>query len=259
MKRLLRWLLYTVVGLLVLMIGGVWLLGLKRHADAAPEAIAALASDEDVTVTDSPYLMLKPARQPEKMGVIFYPGAYVDVRGYATTLRPVAAAGYRVVVVAMPMDVAIFGLNRALEVQAANPEIRRWVLVGHSLGGAMAATFASMHPNALDGLIIWDSYPPGSASLANYSKPVWHIHRATPDGKPPATFSERRNLFPANSQWLPIRGGIHMYFGSFSGGGYQEDWAPSITRDAEHQLVIAATLRALDSIAGATPVAQAAP
>ncbi len=253
MKKFLRGALYAVIGLVVLMVGSVWVLGLMRHADAAQEALAALQPGDDVAVEEGRYIVLRPRRNAEKMGVIFYPGAYVDARGYATTLRPVAAAGYRVVIVPMPMEFAIFGLNRVFDVQAAFPDVQRWVLIGHSLGGAMAATFASNHPDALAGLVVWDSYPASAASLANYPRPVWHVHRATPDGKPPAAFAARRNLFPADSQWLPIPGGIHMYFGSFDGGGYQEDWAPSISRDAEHQLVIAATLRALDSIAAGAP------
>jgi pimeloyl-ACP methyl ester carboxylesterase len=253
MKKFLRGALYTIIALLVLTVGSVWVLGLRRHADAAPEALAALAPGADVVVEQGRYLVLKPRHKAGKMGVIFYPGAYADPRGYVTTLRPVAAAGYRVVIVPMPLEVAIFGLNRALAVQAAFPEVRRWALIGHSLGGAMAATFASRHPQALAGLVIWDSYPTSAASLANYPRPVWHVHRATPDGRPPAAFAARRDLFPANSQWLPIPGGIHMYFGSFDGGGYREDWAPSISRDAEHRLVVAATLRALDSIAADAP------
>jgi pimeloyl-ACP methyl ester carboxylesterase len=253
MKKVLRGALYTVIALLVLMVGSVWVLGLMRHADAAPEALTALKPGDDVMVEEGRYIVLRPRRNAEKMGVIFYPGAYADARGYATTLRPVALAGYRVVIVPMPLEFAMFGLNRALAVQAAFADIHRWVLIGHSLGGAMAATFASIHPDALAGLVLWDSYPTSAASLANYPRPVWHVHRATPDGKPPAAFAERRNLFPANSQWLPIPGGIHMYFGSFDGGGYREDWAPSISRDAEHQLVIAATLRALDGIAAGAP------
>lgn len=249
MKKFLRGALYAVIGLVVLMVGSVWLLGLKRHAIAAQEALTALQPGDDVAVEEGRYIVLRPRRNAEKMGVIFYPGAYVDARGYATTLRPVAAAGYRVVIVPMPMEFAIFGLNRVFDVQAAFPDVHHWVLIGHSLGGAMAATFASSHPDALAGLVLWDSYPTSAASLANYPRPVWHVHRATPNGEPPAAFTARRNLFPANSQWLPIPGGIHMYFGSFDGGGYKEDWAPSISQDAEHKLVISATLHALDSIA----------
>jgi hypothetical protein len=110
----------------------------------------------------------------------------------------------------------------------------------------MAGLFASRHVEALDGVVIWDSFP--AADLAQYPKPVWHIHRATPDGAPPALFAQRRGLFPAGSHWVPIRGGVHLYFGDFVGGGYQEDWAPSISRDQQQLQVVAATLQALADI-----------
>jgi hypothetical protein len=39
-----------------------------------------------------------------------------------------------------------------------------------------------------------------------------------------------------------------MYFGSFTGGGYQEDWPPEISEAQQHVLVIAGTLEALADI-----------
>jgi hypothetical protein len=106
MRKFLRATLYTVIGLAALMIGSVWALGLTRHADAAQEALTALVPGDDVAVEQGRYIILRPRRNAEKMGVILYPGAYVDARGYATTLRPIAAAGYRVVIVPMPMEFA---------------------------------------------------------------------------------------------------------------------------------------------------------
>jgi hypothetical protein len=53
---------------------------------------------------------------------------------------------------------------------------------------------------------------------------------------------------------VPIPGGIHMYFGSFVGGAYKEQWTPSISREAQHVQVIDGTLRALHALApGAGP------
>jgi hypothetical protein len=39
-----------------------------------------------------------------------------------------------------------------------------------------------------------------------------------------------------------------MYFGSFDGGGFQEDWAPTISREDQQDQVVAATLEALRAI-----------
>lgn len=224
-----------------------------RRAVPAPDAIEAMHPDSRVEIVDDDWVVFRPVGRRPDTGVILYPGANCDVRGYAPVLRPIAENGYLVVAVRMPFDFAIFAPNRALAVRKAFPEIRRWVLIGHSMGGAMAASFVHGHPDAVSGLIIWDSYPPGYASLADAHLPVWHIHRAMPDGTPPAAFAERRDLYPASSTWVPIRGGIHMYFGSFIGGAYREQWSPAISREVQHRQVIGATLWALHAVSD-TPV-----
>jgi hypothetical protein len=256
--RALRWTIVTVLAAVLLSVGAMWQQRFARHADASPGALAAAASDDEVQVDNTRYLTLRPRHGHERLGVIMYPGAYTDIRGYAPTLKPVAAAGYRVIVVPMPFELAILGIDRASDVQAANADIRHWAIIGHSLGGAAAAVFADRHRGTLDGVITWDSYPPSFASLADFQGPVWHVHRARLDGTPPETFARQRSLFPRDSRWVPIPGGIHMSFGSFVAGGYQEDWAPEIDQEAQHKLVVAATLQALADIERVGKPAQAA-
>lgn len=248
MKKLLK---YLVIPAVVLALAGY--LGLaawsqSRHASPTPEALAALASDATVAVEQGKYLTFAPAGAPPRLGVIVYPGANCDVRGYAPVLRRLAAAGYLMVDVPMPLEFAFLAPDRALEAMAAYPDIKRWAIIGHSLGGAMAASFTNRHPDRVAGLIVWDSYPPENRSVADFPKPVWHIHRATADGSPPASFEAHRASYPQSARWVPIRGGIHMYFGSFDGGGYVEDWQPTITRAEQHDQVVAATLEALQTM-----------
>jgi len=246
--RALKWTGIAVVGLVALTFGALFQQKAARHADASPLALAAAVSDDEVRVDEGAHLTFRPLKVPERMGVIVYPGAFVDIRGYAPTLKPLASAGYRVVVTPMPFELSILAVDRALEAMAANPDVTRWAILGHSIGGAAAGSFAHGHPDAVDGVIIWDSYPPSTSSLAQFPKPAWHIHRATPDGAAPAQFTAQRGTYPPGSTWVPIPGGIHMNFGSFSGGGYVEDWAASISQEEQHRLVIAATLRALAEI-----------
>ncbi len=249
MKRALK---YLVVGLVVIAVAawvGLWAWGKSRHAAAGPAALAALASDAAVTVEQGEFLVFRPSAGEPRLGVIFYPGANCDVRGYAPILRGLAAAGYFVVAVPMPLEFAFLGPNRARDVQAAFPQLRRWAMIGHSLGGAMAANFTFHSPDRVAGIVFWDSYPPSNASLAQFPRPVWQIHRATPDGTPPEAIAAQRHLFPAASHWVPIPGGIHMYFGDFVGGGFVEDWEPTISRSDQIGRVTAATLEALQEIA----------
>ncbi len=104
------------------------------------EAMQALHSDEVVNVTLLPgQIIFRPAQGTVDVGLVFYPGGRVDYRSYAPPLRAIAAEGYWVALVSMPLNLAVFDPNRANAVIDAHPEIQHWAVGGHSLGGAMAA------------------------------------------------------------------------------------------------------------------------
>ena len=241
MKKFLKILLAVVVLVPLLAFGWLTYSTEKNLATPAQEALAALDSDASVQVDSGDWLIMRPAASETTAGLILYPGANCDIRGYAPVLREVAAQGTLVVVMSMPFDFSIFAPDRADDVRTAFPQIKQWVIAGHSMGGVMAARYAFHHPDDIAGLILWDSYPAGSNSLAESTLPVWHIHRATPDGMASQKFQDMRHLFPDDSKWIPIPGGQHMYFGSFDGGGYQEEWAAGIDR-AEQQTIVTATM-----------------
>lgn len=250
MKKFLKVVAILLVALVVLAVAGLFISTEVRRADPAAEALAALEPDSQVVVTRdgnlADTLEFRPATGNPEVGVILYPGANCDIRGYAPLLRRIAAEGYVVVAMQMPFDFSIFGHRRALEVPPAWPGVKRWVLIGHSMGGAMAAQFVHENTDAMAGLILWDSYPPdGATNVATWDRPVWNLHRAKPDGSPPATFEQRRALLPPDSVWVGFNGGIHMYFGSFDGGAYKEEWEPSISRADQQDQIVKATLDAI--------------
>lgn len=233
------------VALLAILAAGYLYSMQANKALPAPEALVAMRSDERVTVEDGRFVVFRPVGASPTTGLMLYPGASCDVRGYAPVLRRIADRGYVVVGVPMPLDMAIFAPNRADEVRAAFPAVKRWVVAGHSMGGAMAAHYAHQHPDDLAGLLLWDSRPAESDTLVDLKYPVWHIHRATADGRAPEKLERYRNLFPATSTWVPVRGGIHMQYGSFVGGAYKEEWTATISREAQQDVAVTGTLNAL--------------
>ncbi|MBE0687196.1 MAG: hypothetical protein IH585_14495, partial [Anaerolineaceae bacterium] len=121
---------------------------------ASPDASAlqALVSDERVTISEGQYWMqFSPANRTPTSGLIFYPGGRVDYRAYSPLMREIANGGYSVFLVKMPLSLAVFGINRADAVLAANPEITTWFIGGHSLGGAMAASYIYNNPVGMQG------------------------------------------------------------------------------------------------------------
>lgn len=69
---------------------------------------------------------------------------------------------------------------RDLEVLVAHLALRRFVLIGHSMGGANAFVFAARHPEHLAGLVIEDMGPGASANSAGAER-IRRELQATPD------------------------------------------------------------------------------
>jgi len=240
------------IAAIVLIVGGYAFLSWnaeKSLSEALPEALALVESDTAVTATyDENWVVLKPNNVEPTVGVIVYPGAYCDVRGYGPLLRPMAEAGYLVIGAQMPFYFSIFAPNEADNIRAAFPEIEKWVIVGHSMGGAMAGMYGDNHRDDLAGIVFWDSYPPTSNDLSDIEIPVMHIHRARPDGSLPQKFIDNAYLSPESATWVGVPGGIHMYFGAFGEGVYEEEWEASISSQAQWEIANAAMLDFLSKI-----------
>jgi len=171
-----------------------------------PEALAALQSDAQVQVEAEGWLIFRPVGGERAVGLILYPGGRVDPRAYAPPARAIAAEGYLVVMVPMPLNLAFFGPDRAAEVMAAFPEVEHWAVGGHSLGEAMAARFAHGHPSAVQGLVLWASYPAASDDLSARELAVVSIS-GTRDGlATEEKIAASRSLLPAQTRWVTIEG-----------------------------------------------------
>ena len=213
-----------------------------------PEAAAALRPDARVQVATSPWLTFTPTGAPPATGFIFYPGGRVDARSYAPAARAIAERGYLVVIAPAPFNLAVFRPAVAEAVIAAHPEIVRWAVGGHSLGGAMAANFAYTHPDAVQGLVLWAAYPAGNNSLAGRRLAVSSIY-GTRDGlATQAKIDAARPLLPAGTSYVPIEGGNHAQMGWY--GLQSGDGVAGITREAQQARVLEATVALLAGLGG---------
>jgi pimeloyl-ACP methyl ester carboxylesterase len=220
----------------------------------APEALAALQSDAQVTVATSPWLTFQPATGQAAAGFILYPGGRVDARSYAPVARALAERGYLAIIVPMPFNLAVFGSERADAVIAAHPEITHWAVGGHSLGGAMAASYLYAKPGAAEGLVLWASYPANNNSLANRDLAVVSIF-GTRDGlATTGKIEASRALLPATTRFVTLQGGNHAQFGAY--GVQPGDGIATISPEEQHAATVNATVDLLaQAAAGAGQVA----
>ena len=99
-------------------------------------------------------------------GLVYSPGARVDVRATAAVLRPLAEAGYLVVALKEPLGIALTSPGQSGTAIGAFPGVDHWAVGGHSLGGVVASSFAAKN-DVVDGLLLHASYPLGDMSDAD--------------------------------------------------------------------------------------------
>lgn len=213
----------------------VWL----RPLGADTVALRALQDGKGVDVTSSNLVVRLQPDEPRSTGLVFYPGARVDPRAYAHILRPIAEAGYPVVIIKLPLNLAVLDSDAADAVVGDDDGIERWVVGGHSLGGAMAATYASTPRDELDGLLLYGAYPADDLSDRTELE-VTSVY-GTEDGLTTVDDIERtKHLLPPQTEFVPIEGGIHSFFGDY--GHQRGDGEATIGRGGAQDRIVAATL-----------------
>ncbi|MDQ2782774.1 MAG: alpha/beta hydrolase [Actinomycetota bacterium] len=234
-----------VVGTVLLLGGIVYLIPLP-----ATDPVSAMQSTSAVTVASSPTrIVLTPAGgTTPRAGLVFQPGAKVDPRAYVALLKPVAEAGYLVVIVKQPFDIGFLSIGDPGNVIAANPGITRWSVAGHSLGGVAAGSYAEQQKPLVRGLLFWASYPLGS--LAARTDLVVTSVSGTNDGlSTPADIEASRAKLPPSATFVAVEGGVHAFFGDY--GEQPGDGAPSVSREVAQQQIIAATVAFMAKVAAA--------
>ena len=216
-----------------------------RPFPATPVALAALRSGSDVTIVESATrIELAPNGPRSSTGLVFYPGARVDARAYSAILRPIAAAGYLVVIVKLPFGIAFTDVNAAEGVIDDHREVDRWVVGGHSLGGAVGSQFADDHRDLIAGLLFWASFPTRNLSSVPFS--VASVS-GTEDGlATPAKIDASRSDLPSTTKFTAVDGAVHADFGDY--GPQAGDGTPTIDRASAQRQIVAASLELLATI-----------
>jgi dienelactone hydrolase len=147
----------------------------------------------------------------------------------------------------MPLNLAVFAPDRAAEVMAAFPQIGRWAVGGHSLGGAMAARFALQNPDAVQGLVLWAAYPASTDDLSGHPLAVASIYGTLDGLATEDKIAASRPLLPGNTLWVAIEGGNHAQFGWY--GPQSGDGTATISREEQQRQIVAATLELLSRLA----------
>lgn len=231
------------IALIVLAVGWVALMAWLRPYTAIDPALSAMRADATTAVVETPTeIVLSPVGPASDTAVFFQPGALVDARAYAAVLRPLVDDGHTVVIPKQPLGIAFLAVGAFDAARPQHPEIERWVVGGHSLGGTVAAIEA----DAADGLLFFASYPADDIS-ETLTIPVESIS-GTRDGlATPQKIDASRATLPSDAGFTVIDGASHAQFGDY--GPQAGDNTPEISNDEARAAISAAAVEFVASVA----------
>jgi hypothetical protein len=224
MKRLLK---NMVIALIIILMATLIYFQMSFYP-ALDSASSCYTNNPNATI-EGGMITFKPVHNSPTVGVIIYPGGNVDFAAYAPLAAQISAGGYPVYLLRMPMNLAVFGINRANEVIQSNPQINHWIMMGHSLGGSMAARFSKSHTQQVSGLVLLAAY--SDTDLSDMGIHVFDIYGSR-DGVLNFQQKERYNIhLPDDTVTLRIEGGNHAGFGFY--GPQRGDQDATIIRDVQ--------------------------
>lgn len=183
-----------------------------------------------VTITETECGLLLDGEGDEN-ALIFYPGAKVEYTAYIPLLYEIAEKGVDVFLVKMPFNLAFFGINRADEI-ISSFNYSHFYICGHSLGGAMAAYYASGKADKLDGIIFLASFT--TKDLKDTGLRVLTLYGSEDGVLSFDKVAEGRKMLPSDSEEVVIEGANHAFFGLY--GEQKGDGKATISAEKQRSL-----------------------
>lgn len=216
--------------LTVMFLGITFAFYVQDYYHATPEAmVAATVPFGNTIITEYPNKMIVFEPENPKAGLIFYPGGKVQYEAYAPLMQSLAQQDILCVLVHMPANLAVLDNNAAEKIPAMFPRVSEWYLAGHSLGGAMGASFVSKHAKDFNGLILLAAY--STADISKMPLTVLSIYGSEDGVMKKDSYMKYYENLPPNLIEVVIPGGCHAGFGDY--GPQEGDGIPTISNEEQ--------------------------
>lgn len=164
-----------------------------------------------------------------EVGIIFYPGGKVEYTAYEPLMKSLAAKGLFCVLLKMPYNLAVFGINSASGIYEVYPKIGKWYMMGHSLGGSMAGLYLTDNNDDYDGLVLLASYV--TKDLTYTDLDVISIYGSEDKVLNKDKYKKYKSNLPSDLVEIVISGANHAYFGIY--GEQKGDGEATITNEEQ--------------------------
>ena len=212
---------------LLLLLAGAFLFYVSDyyHADAA---VAASSSQEEPKEKNGALLY---GPEDAETALIFYPGGKVEYTAYQPLMEKIAEKGILCILPKMPFNLAVSDVNAADKYITDFPQVSHWYVGGHSLGGSMAAAYATEHSDNVEGVVLLASY--GTTDLTMEGMRVLSIYGSEDRVLNRESYMDNKSNLPKGFSELVIQGGNHGGFGCY--GQQKGDGEASISQDRQQE------------------------
>ncbi len=162
-------------------------------------------------------------------GFVFYPGGKVEPQAYLPLAEKISQNNIAVMIAKMPFNLAVFDMAKADKIIAEKNDIKSWYIGGHSLGGAIAASFVAENSDCYSGLVLLGAY--STADLKKSDVQVLTITATEDKVMNWDSYEKYYDNLPTDKKEITIEGGCHSYFGNY--GMQKGDGMPEITREEQ--------------------------
>lgn len=218
------------ISVLIVITAGAFYIYTLDYYRADASALTSIASAGDHVSTSGDMTVFYPEYEMDRStAFIFYPGGKVEAAAYAPLLTQLSKNGITCILLKMPFNLAVFNVNAADNVFSEFPQIKNWYLGGHSLGGAMASSYAGKNSDRLNGLILLGAYPVNDSTI-----PTLVLY-----GSEDINLDLTKLMNVENK--IEIPGGNHAYFGNY--GEQKGDGTAAITRAEQQEKALSEIIR----------------
>lgn len=239
---------------LVILLTGAFLGYTMNYYHVTEEGKQFIKSTHEVVVTSGEdYLFFD--GDGDESALVFYPGAKVEYTAYGRLMMELAKSGTDCFLVKMPFNMAFLGMNKAEEIREQY-DYKKWYVGGHSLGGAMAANYASKNLENIDGVLLLGAYTVNdlqkteagktntlsgyetddTRELQNQDIHVLVAYGSNDQVVKMENIVAGRKLVPDNYEEVCIEGGNHAMFGDY--GPQKGDGEAEITASEQVKKVV---------------------
>jgi len=222
----------TMLSLILIVIIGFFIYT-SFYYHASDNALKYMKNSSDVKINkiNEGYFFDGPGKDK---ALIFYPGGKVEETSYSDILFEIAKNGIDCFLVKMPFRLAVLSKNKANSIIKKNKDsYKNWYIGGHSLGGAMAASFASNHEKDINGLALLAAY---SANKIPEKMKVLSILGSNDKILKWNTYKNNIKNLPSNYTEIIIKGGNHGQFGDY--GKQKGDGKADISITEQHKQIV---------------------